>query len=177
MDKNKKIIYSILTAFIIMLLLYIGYAITKNNGGGTGKYNDCTSQFIHEDTSKIMKKLESKKRGIYYFGFPTCPWCQELLPVLDSSLKKNKLKAYVVNTRGNNYTSSDNIKLETFFIHYISKRKRLTVPLIIIIKNKGSIRAHIATVPGHNAEVKKMNNFQKKKLLNDLNDICKWYKK
>ena len=31
MDKNKKIIYSILTAFIIMLLLYIGYAITKNN--------------------------------------------------------------------------------------------------------------------------------------------------
>ncbi|KJY62688.1 hypothetical protein [Lactobacillus apis] len=177
MEKNKKIIYGILIVLGMVALLTFSYLITQKSGGGTGEYNDKTSQFIHRNPTVTINKLEKREKGIYYFGFPTCPWCQELLPVFDSSLKTNKLKSFVVNTRGSNYSSKENIKLETFFIHHISEKKRLTVPLIIMIKNKKDIRTHIGTVPGHNAEFTKMNLSQKKKLLAELNDMCKWYSK
>ncbi|MDE1809283.1 hypothetical protein CS331_021470 [Klebsiella pneumoniae subsp. pneumoniae] len=42
----------------------------------------------------------NRQQGIYYFGFPTCPWCLELLPILDKELEKESMNAYAVNTRG-----------------------------------------------------------------------------
>lgn len=177
MEKNKKITYGILIGLGMVILLTFSYLITEKSGGGTGEYNDKTSQFIHNDPHTVINKLEKKEKGIYYFGFPTCPWCQELLPIFDNSLKTNKLKSFIVNIRSSNYTSKENIKLETFFINHISEKKRLSVPLIIMIKNKKEIRTHIGTVSGHNAEITKMNLSQKKALLAKLNNMCKWYSK
>lgn len=173
--EKKKLLSIIVICVVLPTLFLISTNFVNKESGGTGTYNDQTAQFIHEAPSRTLASLKAKKSGIYYFGFPSCPWCQELLPVFNTVLKKNKLKAYVVDTRSSTYTSKDNIVLEQFFIHYINK-KRLVVPLIIMINQDGKIKNHIATVPGHNAEMKKMTSSQKRKLEVELNQMCIWYK-
>lgn len=33
----------------------------------------------------------TKGTGILYFGFPTCPWCRNLLPELFATMQKNQI--------------------------------------------------------------------------------------
>lgn len=176
-SKKKILVISILIIFTTLSILFTSFIYTNNNGGGTGSYVDKTPQFIHNSPNKILNNMINKKRGIYYYGFSTCPWCQELLPNLNSVLRSKKLKAYVVNIRAKNYTAKDNIKLENFFIKNVTKNARLTVPLIVMINKNKKVKVHVSTVVGHNAEVQRMTPKQKKKLTNILVRMCNWYQK
>lgn len=97
----------------IIVALTSAYFIAFNKNSSL-LYNDKTNQFIHKNPSTIINKLTSKEAGIYYFGFPTCPWCLELLPILDDALVEENETAYVVNTRGKN------ILMKTIFYCKIS---------------------------------------------------------
>ena len=49
-----------------------------------------------------LKQLlsDSKTSGIFYFGFPTCPWCRNLLPELFAAMQENGLsKLYYYNPK------------------------------------------------------------------------------
>ncbi|MDN6900194.1 hypothetical protein [Oenococcus sicerae] len=110
---------------------------------------------------------EEKKPGIYYFGFPNCPWCVELLPVLNQELKSFHQRALVTNIRAENYSSTDNIKLEKFFMKYTTQ-KRLSVPFVVAIKANGEVETHIATVRHHDANISAMTSRQKTQLSQQL---------
>ena len=71
--------------FSIVALFVIGYYFS-NSVTQANTYNDRLPVFVHEDSEQIIHKLVRKKEGIYYFGFPTCPWCVELLPVFNEVL-------------------------------------------------------------------------------------------
>ncbi|MFD1125065.1 transporter [Lentilactobacillus raoultii] len=162
----KKILLTMLSLFIIAGAAI--YFYTSKSDTSSAQYNDKTEQFIHKSPVTTLQTLSNKKQGIYYFGFPTCPWCLELLPVFNKALKEHHLKSYVTNTRADNYTSQDNIKLERIFLKY-RKEKRLSVPFIIEITKSGKVETHVGTVPGHDAEVQKMTTQQENKLKSQLN--------
>lgn len=42
------------------------------------------------DFSQTQEFL-TKGTGILYFGFPTCPWCRNLLPELFTTMQKNQI--------------------------------------------------------------------------------------
>ncbi|PCS06160.1 transporter accessory protein [Lactococcus piscium] len=143
---------------IIIMICLGGYYLAKKQVTSE-VYHDKTSQMIRELPEVSLKKLSDKQQGLYYFGFPTCSWCLALLPVFDERLEKLNVKLLVVNIRAEDYTSQDNILLETFFIKYTSE-KRLTVPFVVAINSKGEVKTHIGTVDRHDATKEKMTKKQ-----------------
>ena len=73
---------------ILFVIIFGGSYIVTNKLNGTSAYVDETAQLVKDNQDDVVSRLEAKEQGMYYFGFPTCPWCVELLPVLD---KEDKL--------------------------------------------------------------------------------------
>lgn len=166
----KKTFFSI---FIIVLIFSGVYLLSTNKYNSKDiEYNDKTKQFIHENPSKTIDLLEKKTPGIYYFGFPTCSWCKEILPIFDSVLKKYNFKSYVVNTRSSDFTNEDNEKLKNFFVENTALDK-LTVPFIVNINENGNIKTHVGTIENHNAKVESLTNKEKKELTTIIEELIK----
>ena len=53
-----------------------------------------------ESYKELDKNLKNKDDFILYLGFPTCPWCRNIIPVLFDSAKENNIdKVYYINVR------------------------------------------------------------------------------
>lgn len=63
------------------------------------------NRFVESTDSEVLKVLESGT-GVVFLGFPECPWCQQLAPIVDEAAKAENLdKVYYLNireTRANN---------------------------------------------------------------------------
>ena len=129
---------------------------------------DCLHNLYPGLADNILKKIESKEQGIYYFGFKQCPWCRELLPVLNKTLNENNVTAYTVDTKADYFLEKD--RLEKIFSD-ITKEKELTVPFVIFINSNGNIQYNIGTVDNHFADKKRLTNKQSKELTSNLNDL------
>lgn len=90
------------------MIIFGGSYIVTNKLNGTSAYVDETAQLVKDNQDDVVSRLEAKEQGMYYFGFPTCPWCVELLPVLDKELQADHGKAYTVDVRGKHYSDADN---------------------------------------------------------------------
>lgn len=57
------------------------------------KLTDENHVFYNSSVDEIIEILDGTTEGNYviYFGFPTCPWCQALTPVLNEVAKDNYL--------------------------------------------------------------------------------------
>lgn len=104
--KNKKMKLGLF--IILFAIIFGGGYIVTNKLNGTSAYVDETAQLVKDNPDDVVSRLEAKEQGMYYFGFPTCPWCVELLPVLDKELQADHGKAYTVDVRGKHYSDSDN---------------------------------------------------------------------
>ena len=120
--------------------------------------------------------MHDLKPGIYYYGFPTCPWCQELLPIYQQTLKNNQTQSYAVNTQKRTFTKYQCRILEQMYAKW-TKSDDLTVPFIVGTRKDGKVRVHVGTVTGHNAKKRKMTLKQKEMLYRQLNSLIKWQQK
>lgn len=126
---NNKI-KAIIGIVIIVVIGVIGYLIYKNNSEDKTEYtitNDSLkfkeeyeslngkdtgynqtyqtldiksyNPMLYSNYNEIFEILE-KGTGIIYFGFPECPWCRNLVPVLVSSALESKVdKIYYLNIK------------------------------------------------------------------------------
>lgn len=163
----KKVLKIFLLLTLIVACFVMGYQLTTQSDEVV--YNITTERFIHENPEIIISRIENKDEGIYYFGFSTCPWCVELLPLLDETLEQNEKQAFVVNTRGEEFTDELRERTETIFRTY--QEGDLTVPFLIIISDKGEVKTHIGTVEGHDAQSVKLSEQQEEELRNLLNSL------
>ena len=169
--KKSKIIIGIIV-FLLTLTLINLYVQKKH---GVIAYNDHTPRMIKTSPSDFMKRFREKKQGIYYFGFPECPWCIELLPVLDESLQNANEKAYVLNTHNQAFNQSLRQELTVFYKRHVHQ-KRVYVPLVVSINAKKDIKVHLDTVKGHNAKVSRMTKAQRKELRHILDQMISFKK-
>lgn len=167
----KKLIY--LVGLIVVLLLAGFYAYRSVS---LPKYNDNTQNMNHIDDTKIINSLVTHEPGIYYFGFENCPWCKELLPILDNQLAENNAKAYTVDTKSKEFSNEDKQKVEDFFKKYTGENE-LTVPFTVFINSKKEVRYNIGTVSGHNAPEKRLTDKQKKQLIEILDESIEFAEK
>ena len=122
-------------------------------------------------------KLFKEGTGIVYFGYSTCPWCRNSVPILIDVAKKNKLKViYYYDIHEENL---DSIKKELYEIldPYLREKedgkKDLSVPDVYAIK-KGKIKGHhIGTVSSYKNPTKGMNKKQKKELEDIYDSLIK----
>ncbi len=53
--------------------------------------------FVYKTGEEMIDILENKT-GVIYFGFPTCPWCRSLLPILEKAAKSQGIgEVYYLN--------------------------------------------------------------------------------
>ena len=51
--------------------------------------------FIASTDSDIIAAIDGEYTGYIYFGYPTCPYCRNTVPVLIDELKENRIRGIV----------------------------------------------------------------------------------
>ena len=122
--------------------------------------------FIETTYSDVLKMIESKRTAVIYIGRPTCPWCQDAVPVLNEIAKEYDMDIHYVFTRSD-YNQSDagqqaKDELILYMHDYLNENdegeKALFVPDVLFIKNGEIAGNHINTVEGYQPSEREMND-------------------
>lgn len=107
----------------------------------------------------------NKETGIVYLGFPTCPWCRNILPVLMDFAYKNNVKLYYFNVR--TFDSNDPVreKLITILSEYLEEGT-LYVPDVYFIKDGKIVGNHLGSVSSQTNPYEPLTDSQKEELKN-----------
>lgn len=170
--------------------------INENNQKKYLKVNiDKENVIKYASVDKALEVLDSKS-GIIYFGFPTCPWCRNIVPVLLNAATStgigqiyyldmsevrdlyeldNNNKAKLVKEGKKGYKDLlkklDSI-LDDYTLETTDKKevkvgeKRIFVPLVVFIKDGKIIAHHTDTVDSQKDPYIKLNNDQTEELYN-----------
>ncbi|MEQ9763292.1 hypothetical protein ABPS01_01210 [Streptococcus sp. ZJ151] len=133
-------------------------------------YDTSTESLITANGSETLSKMTSGQAGIYYYGFPECPWCQELVPVLERVLKEEEKTAFAVDIHDKQYSQTDSQTLKSFYQAQV-KQENVSVPFLVAISEAGEVRTHVGTVDGHNAKTAKMTKEQQEELAKTLREL------
>lgn len=113
---------------------------------------------------KNLKEVLTTKTGVVYFGYPTCQWCRNAVPVLIDAINHSQIETlYYVNVEE---VSSISIKelLDPYLKEDEEQNKRLYVPDVYFIKDGKIIDHHLGTVESYKNAFEKMNEEQKQEL-------------
>lgn len=90
--------------------------------------------------------------GVLYFGFPGCPWCRNMLPVLFDVAEYNNIETvYYYNPSNIRKNGDDDYKqltniLNNYLLENEEGEKTLYVPDVYFVKNGEIIGHHLSTV-------------------------------
>lgn len=205
---------------VLLLLLVVGCGeVNKNTDASkfkkeyeslNGKTNELNNKeyvnmtvaednpFIYIKVDEVIKKLK-KGTSVIYFGFPECPWCRNLVPVLvDAANELGVDKIYYYNAvkirdtkeldeDGNIVTTNEGTKeykeiVDILYDHlpvYSGLEdetiKRLYLPTVVFIKDGKVIYLHTGTLDSQEdpyVKLTKKEYNQLKKILSDnLNNV------
>lgn len=145
-----------------------------------GKYNEYSKRYYldmeiiensnveYKEANEIIEILKDGT-GVIYFGFPECPWCRNLVPVLVNKLSEYNVPFYYYNAydirdtkhldENNNIVTTKEGTAEYYEIVKIlgnflgeyeglndSTIKRLYFPTVVFVKDGKIIATHIGTV-------------------------------
>ncbi len=106
--------------------------------------------------SELLYMLENKQTGVVVMGFPGCPWCRALMPVLNETAKENGLTkvAYLdikdIRDNEENPSHQEYLVIKEILKECLDKEKdRINAPTVIAIKNGELVAYHLNTVPSH----------------------------
>lgn len=119
------------------------------------------------DEGNVLTYLK-EKTGVFYFGYNTCPWCRNIVPVLIDTVKENDIDTiYYVDTHSLDLTSTKD-ELFSFLGDNLRSdedgEKILAVPDVYFIKNGKIIGHHLGTVDGYYNPYKGMSGSEKEEL-------------
>jgi len=97
-----------------------------------------------------VEELLTSGTGVIYFGFPSCPWCRNVIPVLfDVADKNNWDTIYYANPRELKSDETKYNKLLDILSEYLREsegKKVLYVPDVYFVKDGKIVGHHISTV-------------------------------
>ncbi len=133
----------------------------------------------YANIDEVFKILESGT-GVIYFGFPGCPWCRNMLPILFQSAKQNNIDTiYYLNPR--EVSDEDHSKLIDILKDYLDVNEKgeltLYVPDVYFIKDGKILDHHSGTVNSQEDPYVLLNEEQKEELLQIFNDLFNVYMK
>lgn len=159
-----------LSCFIIICSFIFGYFYFVPSNQTPNNIN--TEQYYYKASPhEVISKLTDNKKGVYYFGFPSCPWCAEIRPVFSDVLKECTQKSYTLDTKSKELSSQDYKKLETFYHRFY--KDEFTVPFIVSINSRGEVVTHVGTLEEHDATTRKLTRKETKKLRKLLVNLVK----
>ena len=142
--------------------------------------------YIEITMEQALAKIESNESEIIYFGFDTCPWCLEVVPVLNEVAQEEGLSVYYVNTRSDLSISEEGMAYRAQIVEILQdllqfnedrQQKWLYVPDVLFMKNGEIMANHIGTLDDHDATQRQMTEEEEAQLKQIFQDYFVEYKK
>lgn len=190
MNKKKlMVVIDILLGAILVGIMTFGiYQYLKSDGEKfKAEYEALNNENVNINISKNnpikyvtldeVFDIIQNKTGVIYFGFPGCPWCRNMIPVLFEAAKNNNIDTiYYFNPR--NVKKSDNNeynKLKEILNEYLSEdengQKVLYVPDVYFIKDGKIVGHHLGTVDSQEEPTISLTEEEKNELLDIFNEL------
>lgn len=190
MNKKKlMLVIDILLGAILVGVMTFGiYQYLKSDGEKfKAEYEALNTENVNINISKNnpikyvtldeVFDIIQNKTGVIYFGFPGCPWCRNMIPVLFEAAKNNNIDTiYYFNPR--NVKKSDNDeynKLKEILNEYLSEdengQKVLYVPDVYFIKDGKIVGHHLGTVDSQADPTISLTEEEKNELLDIFNEL------
>lgn len=190
MNKKKlMVVIDILLGAILVGIMTFGiYQYLKSDGEKfKAEYEALNNENVNINISKNnpikyvtldeVFDIIQNKTGVIYFGFPGCPWCRNMIPVLFEAAKNNNIDTiYYFNPR--NVKKSDNDeynKLKEILNEYLSEdengQKVLYVPDVYFIKDGKIVGHHLGTVDSQEDPTISLTEAEKNELLDIFNEL------
>ncbi len=99
----------------------------------------------------LKQKIDSKDSFSLYLGFPTCPWCRNIINVLFDTAKENKNTVYYINVRELKQNSFEDYNdLYNLLYEYLEEdtdgEKVLYVPDVYFFNDGKVVGHHLGSV-------------------------------
>ena len=126
---------------------------------------------------ELNKKIQNKDSFILYLGFPNCPWCRNIVPLLFDAVKENNIdKIYYINPRVLKEENADDFdSLFNLLYDYLladeEGNKALYVPDVYFFKDGKIIGHHLDTVESQTDPRVPLNDEQVNELKGIYNEL------
>lgn len=207
--KKNVIILSVIV--VIALVIAILFFLLNNKGMSDGKrfkqeYEELNDSHLEVkiDSDNMIKYIGLEEAidiikndtGVIYFGYPSCPWCRNAVPVLlDAAASTSLDTIYYVDTYnirdvkeldddGNIVTTNEGDRLYDDLLKVLDDildpytltldngevidlgEKRLYVPMVLFVKNGEVVSYHLSTVDSQEDPSISLNDSQRDELYN-----------
>lgn len=129
--------------------------------------NNAPVKYLSSD--ELFTKIENKENFVVYIGFPTCPWCRNIVNVLFDTANDNGATIYYINARELKSSSLENYnKIYELLYDYLDTdqtgNKVLYVPDVYFFKDGSIVGHHLGSVASQTNPKILLNSAQKKEL-------------
>ena len=207
--KKNVIILSVIV--VIALVIAILFFLLNNKGMSDGErfkqeYEELNDSHleVNIDSDNMIKYIGLEEAidiikndtGVIYFGYPSCPWCRNAVPVLLDAASSTSLDTiYYVNAYnirdvkeidddGNIVTTNEGDRLYDDLLEVLDDildpytitddngevidlgEKRLYVPMVLFVKNGEVVSYHLSTVDSQEDPSISLNDRQRDELYN-----------
>lgn len=127
-------------------------------------------------SDELFTKIENKENFVVYIGFPTCPWCRNIVNVLFDTANDNGATIYYINSRELKSSSLENYnKIYELLYDYLDTdqtgNKVLYVPDVYFFKDGSIVGHHLGSVASQTNPKILLNSPQKKELKGIYQDL------
>lgn len=151
-----SVVVLFIVGFIMMLCLSFkeveGSVVNENYPGLT----DTSSVYKVIDANKCLELIDNDEKCLMIFAFPSCPWCQQLIPILNDVAKENNYnKIYYIDVKDmrDNLESADHetyLEIADKLNKVLDKEKnRMNAPTLVALNNGEVVGYHLDTVSSH----------------------------
>lgn len=133
----------------IVLVLSLLFVLTACSTGNIMKdykgFDKKDHHFVALNGKEGVENLQNKKTGIYYIGYPECPFCTDMVPVFEEVLTELDQKALYINPQKDFDESTS--KLYQEFVKSLPESLQSDgVPFVIVIDEDQTIRTFSPSV-------------------------------
>lgn len=124
-------------------------------------------------SDELFTKIENKENFVVYIGFPTCPWCRNIVNVLFDTANDNGTTIYYINKR--KLKDEEYNKIYELLYDYLDTDKTgnkvLYVPDVYFFKDGSIVGHHLGSVASQTNPKVLLNSTQKKELKSIYQDL------
>lgn len=148
---------------------YESYNDIKNDNGDVIEVSIPSNNTIQEVADKEIISVLEEKTGIVYFGFPTCPWCRNIIGILTELANEKNIPIYYFNPQNIRNDDNDTYqkllkRLDNYLETDDNGKKVLYVPDVYFIKDGKIVGHHLGSLDSQTDPYEKLNESQEKEL-------------
>lgn len=140
-------------------------------------FTDSNHVFKRITFKEALRFFDEQATGIVYYGYSSCPFCVQVVPVLNQVAKEYGLTVYYVDVHGEDKISDADLdrflELADEFLEHEDGKAQFYVPQVFVFVNGEIIGSHLSAVDSYDPSMGNMTSAQVKELTNIFKKMLK----